>query len=516
MAPEGLGARLRARGCRWGDFLLVIRDTDSTNRLAAALARRGAPHGSLVVAETQTAGRGRWTRRWESPPGGLYLSVVLRPRAEENVLPSHFPIVAAVAAAEALERAASVVVRLSWPNDLYVGRRKVGGILSESSFSGTRLDFAVVGIGINVNQTAADFAPEVASRATSLRDVLGRHVDPVDVTVELVSGLESWWEHPQGAGLLERWSELAAGAEGSSVRVVSREGDAFEAVTEGLAPDGGLRVRLADGTTRILYSDDVHLLDEYRSSWSVPRESVAKVEPAARATVQNSAERVGTARVMTEDSYYAEVERYFVERRGSPLFITPGEWQLVFEWERLGIPLDVVKKGIDRVFERPQALLKRRKLGYCRQTVAAAFRRFREAGVGSESGAADGDEATSIASYIGELAASLRSLSLEWRSGNESFSRALGELAAGVESLADSPSGDVEAVLGDCDSRLLDAAEAAAGGDVVEELTRDAEASLASYRERMPEKIYRAAVVSAYRRRLRKKLGLPTLSLYLR
>ena len=78
-----------------------------------------------------------------------------------------------------------------------------------------------------------------------------------------------------------------------------------------------------------------------------------------------------------EPSYYGEIETYFVERRGAPLFITPAEWGLVAKWEEQGIPVHVVQEGIDRVFERPQAVSKSRKLGYCRQTVEAAFRRFR-------------------------------------------------------------------------------------------------------------------------------------------
>ena len=83
-----------------------------------------------------------------------------------------------------------------------------------------------------------------------------------------------------------------------------------------------------------------------------------------------------------EGNYYGSVEDYFVERRGSPLFITPAEWFLIFRWEEQGIPLPVVKEGIDRVFERPKTRAKPRKLGYCRQTVEATFRRFREVSLG--------------------------------------------------------------------------------------------------------------------------------------
>jgi BirA family biotin operon repressor/biotin-[acetyl-CoA-carboxylase] ligase len=225
------------------------------------LARKGAPHGSVVVAERQTSGKGRWSRRWESDEGGLYLSLVLRPeKGYERDVPL-LPFLASVASAEALERAASIAVRLRWPNDLYVTGNKLGGVLCESSFTGSRLDFAVVGIGINVNQRRDDFPPEVRSRATSVRELLGQTRDVLEIGAELVRALESWWEGPRETPVLERWQELAWGAEGSSVRVVSANGEVFEAMTEGIAPDGALRVRLGDGAKRVLYSGDVQLLD---------------------------------------------------------------------------------------------------------------------------------------------------------------------------------------------------------------------------------------------------------------
>jgi BirA family biotin operon repressor/biotin-[acetyl-CoA-carboxylase] ligase len=225
------------------------------------LARKGAPHGSVVLAEKQTAGKGRWSRRWESARGGLYLSVILRPDDARDSELSLLPFLASVAAAEALERATSVAARLRWPNDLYVSGRKIGGVLCESSFAGDRLDYAVVGIGINVNQTREDFPPEVSLRATSVREALGETRDPFEVSAELVRSLESWWDLRREARVLERWQELASGAEGSPVKVLSADGEVFEAVTDGLAADGALRVRLVDGAERVLYSGDVQLLD---------------------------------------------------------------------------------------------------------------------------------------------------------------------------------------------------------------------------------------------------------------
>lgn len=267
---ESLGTRLRQRRSKWGALILVAERLESSNRFASSLAKRAAPHGSIVVAGAQSAGRGRWNRHWDSEPGGLYLSVVLRPRETDVRSLGLLPLVCAVSAAEALLRAAGVAARLHWPNDLYVDRKKLGGILCESSFTGSRLDSAVAGIGINVNQLPDGFSPDVALRATSVRALLGRETPIADLALEIVLSLETWWDRDGGGGggaagrfqLLSRFEELAVGVQGLRVRVASREGEVYLAETRGLAPDGGLRVELDDGTIRTLHSDEVHLLHE--------------------------------------------------------------------------------------------------------------------------------------------------------------------------------------------------------------------------------------------------------------
>lgn len=205
-------------------------------------------------------------------------------------------------------------------------------------------------------------------------------------------------------------------------------------------------------------------------------------------------------------SYYGEVETYFVERRGAPLFITPAEWGLVAKWEEQGIPVHVVQEGIDRVFERPQAASKPRKLGYCRQTVEAAFRRFREVSFGGrrEGGKdrAPADDRVDVNAHLSSLAAELQDLAPE--------------LAAQVEQLASSGANlnAMEEALTRVDEQLLDTAEETMQGDERETLLGKAARSLEAYRDRMPEKVYRSALKSAYRRRLRARAKLPRLSLF--
>lgn len=208
-----------------------------------------------------------------------------------------------------------------------------------------------------------------------------------------------------------------------------------------------------------------------------------------------------------EQGYFGGVEAYFIERRGSPLFITPVEWFLVSKWEEQGIPLDVVKEGIDRVFERPRAAAKPRKLGYCRQTVEAAFRRFREVTLGGGENRGPVEDRFDAAAHLLRLASKLNGLSRL---------AVAPDLAARVEALGDS--GEtfqrIEAALTAIEDELVESAEDALDENDREALLSDAGASLASYRDRMPDKVYQSALRSAYRRRLRDKAKLPRLSLY--
>jgi BirA family biotin operon repressor/biotin-[acetyl-CoA-carboxylase] ligase len=151
----------------------------STNDEAKRLARQGAPGGTAVVADAQTAGRGTRGRFWHSPPGlGLYLSIILRPPIHD---PAGLPLRAALAVREALREAAGVAVEVEPPNDLVFGGRKLGGILCESAFEGGNIEFAIVGVGLNVGHGPGDFPPELADTAISLRIVLGRPIDPASL-----------------------------------------------------------------------------------------------------------------------------------------------------------------------------------------------------------------------------------------------------------------------------------------------------------------------------------------------
>ena len=246
-------ARLRDAASRLGPFAGRVHHhprVGSTNDVAGALAEKGAPHGTVVVADEQTAGRGRHGNHWFSPPGtGQYVSVLLR-TASSPVL----TLAAGVAVAEALGRAAGLDAALEWPNDVVVEdagrRRKVAGILAEASTVGDRVDRVVVGIGVNLRDGAWRRA---GVRAGSVRRPVRRPVDPGALLVEMLAALAERCREVESGGvaaLLRRWEALAPSSRGAavewSVGQVRRRG-----VTEGVDEHGALIVRVGERRERL-------------------------------------------------------------------------------------------------------------------------------------------------------------------------------------------------------------------------------------------------------------------------
>ena len=196
-SEASLRARLRTNGS-WAVFVLLD-VTDSTNRVAMEMAETGAPHGTVVVADAQTAGRGRMGRRWESPAGkNLYVSLLLRPSIPTVDAP-RLALVAGVALADAVE-AVGVPAALKWPNDLYCGGRKAAGILAEMASDPDGVRHVVIGVGLNVNVEEDDFPPELRGTATSLRIRAGREFRRVDVLARLLDALGTRYGEFIGGG----------------------------------------------------------------------------------------------------------------------------------------------------------------------------------------------------------------------------------------------------------------------------------------------------------------------------
>jgi BirA family biotin operon repressor/biotin-[acetyl-CoA-carboxylase] ligase len=254
LTAEAIAAGLDTR---WlGRELHCLAQTDSTMRVAAELAQRGAAHGCCVLAEEQTAGRGRLGRGFFSPPGtNLYSSSVLRPTPPGMLAPT-LVLAAGVAVAECVAGWLGDAARvdLKWPNDVRIDRRKTSGILVELTHSGSAPAFAVLGIGVNLNVDPASFPDEFRRRATSLAAAAGRAVDRVAFAQRLYGSLERVLDLHASAGfsaLRPRFDALFR-MRGETVRVREPGGSALEGRVLGVDADGALRLALASGERRVL------------------------------------------------------------------------------------------------------------------------------------------------------------------------------------------------------------------------------------------------------------------------
>lgn len=235
---QGLGTQ------RLGRPLHVHDRVNSTNDVARGLAEAGAPEGTAVLAREQTGGRGRLGRRWASPPGGLWLSVVLRPQLPVAEW-TRLGFAASVAAAAAVDAVAGVPVGLKWPNDLVVGGRKLGGVLVEAGGA-----YAIAGIGINANVQVELLEPEIAAAATSL-SAMGRDVDLAALVRRVLRELEYHYDLLQrgGPAVMAKWRARSITL-GRAVRVIGA--DVFDGIAETVDDDGALLVRTSSGMRRVL------------------------------------------------------------------------------------------------------------------------------------------------------------------------------------------------------------------------------------------------------------------------
>lgn len=238
--------------------LHVLASCRSTNEEARALVAEGHGPGCVVVADAQTAGRGRLGRAWHSPPGtGLYASLVVALMGETPRL-SLLPLLAGVAVAEAVDALGAPDVELRWPNDVLVEGRKIAGVLCEHVAPSAESATVVVGLGVNVHHLLADFPPELRDQATSLRLALA---DPVPREQVLAAILARFHGLLAAAPSLEpfpwtRWRRFFH-AEGTTVRASLSAEERIEGRVARVATDGALVLELADGSERRVVAGDV-------------------------------------------------------------------------------------------------------------------------------------------------------------------------------------------------------------------------------------------------------------------
>lgn len=232
---------------------------DSTNSCARALASNGAAEGTLVVAESQTAGRGRFGRAWVAEAGeNLIFSLVLRPDIPPDQV-NLLPLVIAVAVARGIRRAVSLPVYCKWPNDLLLHGKKFAGILLESAFGRPGVEYVIVGIGINVNQRI--FPENLRARATSLALEGGQPVNRLRLFHAVLEALEQEYDTFSSStdqDILSAWLSLAP-IIGKRV-TADMQGVVVSGTVSGISPDGGLQLH-TDAGAITLFAGDVTILD---------------------------------------------------------------------------------------------------------------------------------------------------------------------------------------------------------------------------------------------------------------
>jgi BirA family biotin operon repressor/biotin-[acetyl-CoA-carboxylase] ligase len=226
----------------------------STMDEAKRQAQKGAREGTVIIAGEQTAGRGRVKRAWLSPRGSLALSIILHP--EMGYL-SSLIMVASLGVVHCLEKVAGLKSEIKWPNDVLINGKKVCGILIESEVKGNRADYAILGIGINVNLKPSDF-PEISPTATSLSHELGRDVSQLDTVRCLLTEIERLYlTLPSGDAVYREWRDKLITL-GKKVQVSSEE-TTYKGVAESVASDGSLLLRQSDGRLTKIVAGDVTL-----------------------------------------------------------------------------------------------------------------------------------------------------------------------------------------------------------------------------------------------------------------
>ncbi len=251
--------------CPWQDSLLWFDSIDSTNTRAKELAAQGAPHGTVLIADHQTGGRGRLGRSFHSPAGtGIYLSLILRPDCLPQEL-MHLTCAAAVALCDAVEVSCSIRPRIKWTNDLVWGKRKLAGILTELGISPQgRVDYAIVGIGINCCQEETDFPEDIRHMAGSLHSITGTAIDRSKVAAALLDAL-----FRMDANLLRDRHRILQQYRkdcitlGQVVSVVKADGVSRHGTALDIDDEGGLIVSFDDGTIETVNSGEVSVRGMY-------------------------------------------------------------------------------------------------------------------------------------------------------------------------------------------------------------------------------------------------------------
>ena len=245
----------------FGRQIIFYHELSSTQAAAKELARQGAEEGTVVIAETQSHGKGRKGREWSSAPGqGIQISIILRPRLKP-AQSIQIPLVAGVAVAQAIAEVTPIRPRIKWPNDLMVGRKKVGGILTEMNAEIDGIDYVVLGIGLNVNTPQALFPKEIREIATSLAGESGGSVSRVRLLQSFLEGFEGLYGEFTTSGfqgIREKWKAMS-NTIGAWVELSDMDGGKMRGKILDMDADGALLLQKRDKSIERILAGDVTL-----------------------------------------------------------------------------------------------------------------------------------------------------------------------------------------------------------------------------------------------------------------
>jgi len=233
--------------------IYYLETCSSTQDVADSLAREGVSEGTVVISEKLTRGRGRMGRHWIADKGGLWLSIVFRPKEMRYI--HLMSIAVGVAVANTIKQLLNIDAKVKWPNDILVNDKKVAGILVEGKVEADRVHYLVVGIGINVNN---DLPEELKENATTLKEIIGRQIPRVPILITLLKNIdEIYRELSRDAKerVLDLWRSLSATI-GRMVKVITH-GEEIIGIAEDIDRDGSLIIRKPDGSKTKIYAGDV-------------------------------------------------------------------------------------------------------------------------------------------------------------------------------------------------------------------------------------------------------------------
>ena len=254
LSPAAITSGLETRFI--GQKVIYYPRLTSTMEVAKQEVQQGAAEGTIVIADEQTTGKGRMNRVWLSPRGSIALSIILYPSLAS--LP-YLIMLASLAVVHSIEAAAGLRSQVKWPNDILINGRKVCGILIESSVRGSIVDYAIIGIGVNVNLELSDF-PEILPAATSLSDELGREVSRLSLIRRLLVEIEKLYlTLPAGGSIYQEWRDNLETI-GKKIQVKSDK-ITYQGIAESVATDGSLLLRHPDGRLTKIVAGDVSLRD---------------------------------------------------------------------------------------------------------------------------------------------------------------------------------------------------------------------------------------------------------------